>query len=310
MSLRALALIPLSLAIACGHSEEEWKAQLAKYAALEQKHKGLEGELADHKARVGTLSAQLEQMGVQLSSEGSEKEKLNQDIAQMKAALEEYKARAETLERIKQRFELLRKKLQKLTDLGLDVRIRNNRMVISLPGDVLFASGQDTLKKEGEKILMQVAEVIRNDNSLRDRLFQVAGHTDDQPLKRSAETFHDNWGLSLMRARQVLVFLVAPPDDKKAAEAKKRPPAPEPKKDPKAKDAKDAKKPAPPPPKEEVDSAGGGGGLSPKRWSASGYGQTDPVAGNDTPEGRAKNRRVELILMPDVEEMLDLKSLL
>ena len=53
-----------------------------------------------------------------------------------------------------------------------------------------------------------------------------------------------------------------------------------------------------------------GGGLSPKRWSASGYGQTDPIAANDTPEGRGKNRRVELILMPDVEEMLDLKSLL
>jgi len=311
VSLRALALIPLSLAIACGHSEEEWKAQLDKYAQLEQKHKGLEAELNDNKARVGALSKQLEDMGVQLSSEGSEKEKLNQDIAQMKAALEEYKARAETLERIKQRFELLRKKLQKLTDLGLDVRIRNNRMVISLPGDVLFASGQDTLKKEGEKILLQVAEVIRNDNSLRDRLFQVAGHTDDQPLKRSAETFHDNWGLSLMRARQVLVFLVAAPDDKKLADAKK--PAPEPKKDPKApaaKDAKDAKKPPPAPPKEEVASAGGGGGLSPKRWSASGYGQTDPVAGNDTPEGRGKNRRVELILMPDVEEMLDLKTLI
>jgi chemotaxis protein MotB len=309
VSLRALALIPLSLAIACGHSEEEWKAQLDKYAQLEAKHKGLEAELNDNKARVAALSKQLEDMGVQLSSEGSEKEKLNQDIAQMKAALEEYKARAETLERIKQRFELLRKKLQKLTDLGLDVKIRNNRMVISLPGDVLFASGQDDLKKEGEKILLQVAEVIRNDNALRDRLFQVAGHTDDQPLKRSAETFHDNWGLSLMRARQVLVFLVAASDDKKVAEAKK-PPAPAPKADPKAKDAKDAKKPAPAPPKEEVASLGGGGGLSPKRWSASGYGQTDPVASNDTPEGRAKNRRVELILMPDVEEMLDLKSLL
>jgi chemotaxis protein MotB len=245
-------------------------------------------------------------MGVQLSSEGSEKDKLNQDIAQMKAALAEYQARAETLERIKQRFELLRKKLQKLTDLGLDVRIRNNRMVISLPGDLLFASGQDTLKKDGEKILLQVADVIRSDNSLRDRLFQVAGHTDDQPLKRSAETFHDNWGLSLMRARQVLVFLVAPPDGDKKPAAK--PPAAEPKKDPKAKDAKDAKKPGPAPKNEAA--FGDGGGLSPKRWSASGYGQTDPVAANDTPEGRAKNRRVELILMPDVEEMLDLKSLL
>ena len=50
--------------------------------------------------------------------------------------------------------------------------------------------------------------------------------------------------------------------------------------------------------------------MSAKRWSASGYGQTDPIAANDSPEGRAKNRRVELVLMPDVEEMLDLKSLL
>lgn len=304
MSLRARFLIPLSLVLACGHTEEEWKAQLDKYAALERKHNGLEAELADQKARVAALSGQLEQMGVQLSSEGSEKEKLNQDLAQMKAALAEYQARAETLERIKQRFELLRKKLQKLTELGLDVKIRNNRMVISLPGDVLFASGEDKLQKGGEKILLQVAEVIRGDASLRDRQFQVAGHTDDQPLKRSAETFHDNWGLSLMRARQVLVFLVAEPDAQKPASVAKKPPL-EP-----AKKGEKSEKNAEPAKKEPPAIEASGGGLSPKRWSASGYGQTDPIAANDTPEGRGKNRRVELILMPDVEEMLDLKSLL
>jgi chemotaxis protein MotB len=142
-------------------------------------------------------------------------------------------------------------------------------MVISLPGDVLFASGKDELKKDGQKILLQVAEVIRSDQTLAARLFQVAGHTDNQPLRRAAETFQDNWGLSLMRARQVLVFLVSPPDSKD-----------------------------------------GGGGLDAAHWSASGYGETDPVVANDSPAGRGKNRRVELILMPDVEEMLDLKSLL
>jgi len=309
VSLRARVLIPLSLVLACGHSEEEWRAQLDKYAALEQKHKGLEVELAEQKARVGALSGQLEQMGVQLSSEGSEKEKLNQDIAQMKAALAEYQARAETLERIKQRFELLRKKLQKLTELGLDVKIRNNRMVISLPGDVLFASGEDRLQKGGERILLQVAEVIRGDASLRDRQFQVAGHTDDQPLKRSAETFHDNWGLSLMRARQVLVFLVAAPEAQKAGAPAKKPAAEPAKAEPAKKGEKAEKKPEPAK-KEPPSAEASGGGLSPKRWSASGYGQTDPIAVNDTPEGRGKNRRVELILMPDVEEMLDLKSLL
>ena len=54
------------------------------------------------------------------------------------------------MELIKQRFEALRKKLQKLTELGLDVKIRNIRMVISLPGDVLFDSGQEVLRGGGE----------------------------------------------------------------------------------------------------------------------------------------------------------------
>jgi chemotaxis protein MotB len=284
---RAAIALPVLLALGCGHSEDEWNAQLSKYSALEQKNNDLQAELDQARQRVLDLSTQLENMGVKLSSEGSEKEKLAQDIAQMKAALADYQARAEMLERIKQRFEALRNKLKKLVDLGLDVRIRNNRMVISLPGDVLFASGQDELKAGADKILLQVADVIRADSSLRDRQYQVAGHTDDQPLKRAAETFHDNWGLSLMRARTVLVYLVAP-----VAGA-------EPAADPKA------KKPAP---KKEAEATGGG--LSPKKWSASGYGETDPVVANDTPEGRGKNRRVELILMPDVEEMLDLKSLL
>jgi chemotaxis protein MotB len=247
---------------------------------------------------------------VKLSSEGSEKEKLAQDITQMKAALAEYQQRAETLERIKQRFETLRKKLQKLTELGLDVKIRNNRMVISLPGDVLFGSGSDVLAPEGEKILLQVADVIQNDSALRDRQYQVAGHTDDQPLKRAADTFHDNWGLSLMRARQVLVFLVASPEGDKAAPKKPAAaPAPAAKKGEKAEKADKAadKKAAA---AKEPEPERHGGNLNAKHWSASGYGQTDPIVANDSPEGRKKNRRVELVLMPDVEEMLDLKSLL
>jgi chemotaxis protein MotB len=313
LSLRFAVVLPLALALACGHSEDEWQAQLAKYAALEKKHTDLSSQLEQEQARIADLSGQLEAMGVKLSSEGSEKEKLSQDVAQMKAALAEYQARAETLERIKQRFERLRAKLQKLTDLGLDVKIRNNRMVISLPGDVLFASGRDDLRKDGEKILLQVADVIQNDSALRDRQYQVAGHTDDQPLKRAADTFHDNWGLSLMRARQVLVFLVAPADGtaKKVAAAP-APAAKEPAKPAAKTDAKTDKKimAAQPPKEPPTAETSGGSSLNPKRWSASGYGQTDPIASNDTPEGRGKNRRVELILMPDVEEMLDLKSLL
>ncbi len=38
-------------------------------------------------------------------------------------------------------------------------------------------------------------------------------------------------------------------------------------------------------------------GIEPNRLSASGYGEYYPVASNDTPEGRAQNRRVDLVLL-------------
>ena len=38
-------------------------------------------------------------------------------------------------------------------------------------------------------------------------------------------------------------------------------------------------------------------GIDPQRLAAAGYGEYRPVASNDTPEGRAKNRRVVLVIM-------------
>jgi chemotaxis protein MotB len=253
---RVILAILIASLTGCGYSEDEWQAQLAKYDALAQKNAATETEMAQAKQRVTDLEGQLAAMGVQV-----------REMDGMRAALEDYKKRADTLERIKAQFEALRKKLEKLTDLGLKVEVRRNRMVISLPGDVLFASGRDKLRDEGQSVLRQVAEVIRNDADLAKRHYQVAGHTDDKPLTTTRAMFRDNWGLSLMRAREVLVYLTSPADAK-----------------------------------------GGGGGLDMSHWSASGYGETDPVAPNTDDDGRQKNRRVELILMPDVEEMLDLKS--
>lgn len=40
-------------------------------------------------------------------------------------------------------------------------------------------------------------------------------------------------------------------------------------------------------------------GVSPERLVASGYGEHRPVAANDTPEGRARNRRVEILILRD-----------
>jgi chemotaxis protein MotB len=45
------------------------------------------------------------------------------------------------------------------------------------------------------------------------------------------------------------------------------------------------------------------------RISAAGYADTQPVASNSAPEGRAQNRRIEIVLMPNLDELPDLSSL-
>jgi chemotaxis protein MotB len=241
-------------ATGCGYSEDEWQAQLSKYNNLKSQDDAKDAQLKDAQKKIDDLTQQLKAMGVQFSSTKA-------DLAERQKALEEYQARAKQLEAIKERFEKLKSKLDELTKLGLAVSIRHNRTVISLPGDVLFDSGKETLKKDGKDILSKVASVIGADGQLKARDYQVAGHTDNKPMQHGP--FKDNWGLSLMRAREVLVFLV------------------------------DAK----------------GGALPQEHWSAAGFAETDPIASNDTDDGRQKNRRCELIVMPSAEEMLDLKSL-
>jgi len=262
---RALIAVAVSFfVVGCGYSQEEWDQKVREneslrnqLAAQRQAHKKCEGDYADALHSIEDLKRKLKERGVNLDN-------LSASLEQQKKALEEYKRRAEQLDQIRKRFELLRDKLQQLTKLGLKVEVRDNRMLIQLPGDVLFDSGSIRLKKNGQDILGKIADVIRNDPDLAKREFQVAGHTDDKPLKGGP--YKDNWGLSAMRARSVLTYLTGPTDK-------------------------------------------GGGGLDPKNWSAAGYADTDPVASNDTPEGRQKNRRVELVVQPNVEEMLNLNSL-
>ncbi len=263
-----LLLIPAFGLLACGYSEEEWQAQLDKYNHLASEHQTAQSkldktskELVAASQRVGALEKQLQDAGIELQNTSKKLSSVNATLEERERALVEYQARAKQLELIKARFETLKKKLDELTKLGLAVSIRKNRMVISLPGDVLFDSGRETLKKEGQAILTKVATVIKADGALLGRDYQVAGHTDSKPLQGGV--FRDNWGLSLMRAREVLVFLIG------------------------------AK----------------GGQLPVAHWSAAGFGDTDPVATNDTDDGRQKNRRCDLIVVPSVEEMLDLKAI-
>ena len=46
-----------------------------------------------------------------------------------------------------------------------------------------------------------------------------------------------------------------------------------------------------------------GGGVKPDKLAAAGYGEYDPVASNDTDDGKALNRRIEIVLMPNIDEL-------
>jgi chemotaxis protein MotB len=153
-----------------------------------------------------------------------------------------------------QTFRDMTRKLQKMVDAGkLGVRVRDGRLVMRLPQDVLFPSGQATLSREGELNLMEVAVILRQ---FPDRRFMVAGHTDNQPIKdpNVAKEFKDNWELSMARALVVTRFMI---------EAK----------------------------------------MKAENIVVAGYGQFDPIAKNSTPEGRRENRRIEIILLPDLSEL-------
>ena len=259
----------LALVLAgCGHTDEEMAAKQREIDKLAADLKAAKSQIADDQAKYAEATGSIASLKEQVKQLGGDNAKLTQAVA-------EYKQRAEQLAIIEARFRDLRTKLDKLTQVGVKVVPRNNRLVVQLPGDILFDSGKDELKQSGKDVLAQVAEVIRGDKDLANRYFVVSGHTDNVKYPAGGQ-FKDNWGLSLMRARTVNLFLVDPT------------PA-----DPKKKGS-------------------GGGNLNPRRWSAAGFAEFDPIAGTveqQSKEDQSKNRRVELVVQPNVEEMLNLGNI-
>ncbi len=273
----SLMLTLAGVGTGCGYSEEEYQAQVHGRERAEADLKASQKQIADDKKKYDDSVAAQEKLKSDLKKLGVDLDAAKTNAENLEAAMKQYKDRADQLTAIEQRFRDLKARLDKLNQVGLKVVVRNNRMVIQLPGDVLFDSGKDELKPQGKEVLLQVAEVIRNDSTLSTRNFQVAGHTDNAKYPPTG-AFKDNWGLSLARSRQVLLFLTTAVGDKTSKDPRKQ----------------------------------GGGGLDNKRWSASGFGETDPQAGNvehQTNEEQGHNRRVELVLQPNVEEMLNLSNI-
>ncbi len=236
------------------------KAQISdddgKISALTAERDDLNKKLDDTTVLAGELRARLQKLGQNVDKLTSEKGQLAQVLADAKARLEELRKQKAAAEARAATFRNLVARLKSMIDAGkLKVVIRNGRMLIALPNDVLFDSGKTNIKPDGQAALAQVAKVLA---AIPDRNFLVAGDTDDVPIHTAR--FPSNWELSTARAVEVTKFLIA-------------------------------------------------NGMRPQVLAAAGYGEFDPVAPNDSPEHRAQNRRIEIVLQPNLADLPSLEGI-
>jgi chemotaxis protein MotB len=260
--LRLSVFLLLAVSVAsCGIDEQIHNAALKDRDEQKQKLSETSDALAKEKAahtkdvevrdaRILVLTKKLESLGQDVSRLETERGNLGGELQQAQKRMEELrKAQAQAEARAAQ-FRKLVTQFKTLTDAGkLQVEIRENRMIVRLGDKILFDPGKTDLKPEGKEALTQVTAVLKD---LPNRNFQVAGHTDNIPIK--SQRFRSNWDLSTARAVEVLNFMV-------------------------------------------------GSGMEAKRVSAAGYADQSPVAANDSPENKAKNRRIEITLVPNLDDL-------
>lgn len=234
---------------------ETTRAQLQqKNALLQQKDALLDQtntELGQRMSDVAKLKSEielLEQIGRTRSGEHAATRSrigdLQKRLVELEAAQHASEARAAL-------YKDLSHKLRKQIDDGdLAIVLRDGRMVLQLPNDVLFDSGRTEVKPAGKAALQAIADVMKQ---MPQRQFQVAGHTDNVPIHN--DRFASNWELSSARALRVVHFLM-------------------------------------------------GAGANAAMLSAAGYSEVDPVADNTSPEGRKRNRRTEITLQPNIDELV------
>jgi len=84
-----------------------------------------------------------------------------------------------------------------------ELSVRGNRTLIT--NDLLFPAGSFKLKKEGEKVLQDIWNVLKE---YQNREILIVGHTDDRPISKEwIKAYRSNWDLSTLRALAVLHYL-------------------------------------------------------------------------------------------------------
>ncbi|HUH03448.1 MAG TPA: OmpA family protein [Kofleriaceae bacterium] len=226
-------------------------------------------ELDETKQVLGTSKTKVAQLEDELKSTRSDRDKKSQaarereeriqkllgEMGDAEAELLKLKAQQAQAEQRLAGYRALNERLRQLVDTGkLEIAFRNGQMILQLPSNVLFDSGKANLSKGGKAALSEVLSILLE---FKDRRFQVAGHTDNVPIR--SRQFRNNWQLSTARAVSVLEAMVE-------------------------------------------------AGFDSTNLSATGFGEFDPIASNETDEGKQQNRRIEIILVPDLSELPNLAN--
>lgn len=245
----------------CGIPKDQWEAKLRENAELQNKVTDLEGQkarlekqIADVKRERDELQQTVAGLKGDVGKAGTERAELTERLAKMNKTLEDLQRAQAAAERRAKAFRDLVAKFKAMVDSGkLAVEVRNGLMLVKLPDNILFDPGKTELKKEGQEAIAQVTRILIGIDEIKDRKFQVAGHTDNKPIGKASK-FKSNWELSTERALVVLDLMV----------------------------------------KEGMDA---------RRLSAAGYADVLPVDTNDSDDGRRKNRRIEIVLVPNIEDL-------
>lgn len=211
-----------------------------------------EQEIADSNQQLKALRHQLDTASEELFDLHVKKQDLQRDLNESNLQIELLRDLEAERKKRNEIYAQFVSRLQEMIDAGeLSVTIKNGRIVIELPNNILFDSGRSQLNAAGKKAIAQVAETL---SQFTDRRFQVEGHTDDKPIKSAR--YPSNWELSSARALAVVHLLIE-------------------------------------------------AGMEPSNVSAAGFGEFQPKGDNTTPEGRQLNRRIEIVMLPNLNILSD-----
>jgi chemotaxis protein MotB len=161
---------------------------------------GAKKEVSLLKEENAQLTMQLDETRTALDGEMQERRRLEQELAGMKKAAEE-----KPVEVAVEAAPEAPVAAEPMPDLGPDVTVerRDNAIVLTIASDVLFDSGEATLKASAKKTLdTVVAEINRK---FPGKQVRVAGFTDQDPIKSSG--YRTNYHLGFDRAFNVSQYL-------------------------------------------------------------------------------------------------------